>query len=636
MRKLIKVFLILICMFFISSCGKNENNNQGDIWDNLGGGGIASDTEESTINPDDAPVNEDVENSDSNKFDNEIKDNIDSDTNPDTDPEFINGIVYINLSNLNTSSAYYSYEDDLVTIENDGIYVLSGTLNGAVEISGSAEKVQVILKGVTINTLDSQSCAAIVFKKNSGERILSVYKDTINNLSDSVGDTAADGDCAVIQAKNSSLVINGEGTLNLKSNGEETIGLKVKKELSINETTININVSDHGIKAGALLSIQNAIIDVVALGDGIKTDVEATTEEECDQFTKDMYAGYIYIYNSSIKVVSGDDGISANSYMKINNTENNIIDITTNNGAPSSITEYSSDNADGKAIRVSGITYVDANDNETDLLSQCEENYYLLILGGTFIINSNDDAVTSKGNLVIDSGNFNIKTGDDGIHAEYITKINNGNITIEKCYEGIEGASVEIYGGTINLVSTDDGINAANADLTNWSYNIYIGGGDVVVNAEGDGVDSNGTIEFAGGTTIIYGPTNGGNGSLDADKGIKVVGGILIALGSSGMVETPSTNSTQCSVVYNMSSVQSGTLSLLDASNNVLLTVSNPKKYQSVVISTPDFIKGSTYTIKVGSLSQSVTISTSSIIIKVGSSFPGPGGPGGPGGGRPR
>ena len=312
--------------------------------------------------------------------------------------------------------------------------------------------------------------------------------------------------------------------------------------------------------------------------------------------------------------------------MKINNTLDYTINVTTNGGAPSKITESSSDNSDGKAIKVDGIVLV-IDDVETELLSKCENNYSLYILGGNFIINSNSDAISSKGNLIIDGGNFDITSGDDGIHSEYITKINDGNILINNCYESIEGASVEIYGGNINVTSVDDGINAANSDLTNYPYNIYIGGGNIIVNAQGDGVDSNGTIEFNGGTTIIYGPTSGANGSLDADRGILVNGGILIAFGPMGMIETPSSNSKQCSVVYALNGTSNSTFKVTDSSNNVIFETTALKTYQSVVVSLPNFTIGQTYTLSNPSTSQ--TINISSILTN------GAGGGMGPGGNRP-
>ncbi len=626
MKKVLFLFFVIISMIFVTSCGNqnNSNNNPEDPWDNLGGGGIADETPEiPDINIDeDAPTLDDVENPD----DNVIDDTVDFET-----------VYTIDLNNLNINTDKYTYTDDILSINAAGEYLISGTLNGAIEVSGDPDKVRIILSGASISTLDSQSCAALVFKKHSGERILTIADGTKSYLSDSIGDTSADGDNAIIQAKKSSLIINGAGHLYLTSKGEETTAIKVKNDLSIYETQIFINVNDNGIKAGEVLSISNTNMDIKCGNDAIKTDVEASTQEEADKYTANQFAGYIYIYKSNIKIVSGDDGISANSYLKIQNSVFETIDITTNNGAPSTITEYSSDNANGKAIRVSGITLVDENGNETDQLSKCENNYYLLIEGGTFIINSNDDAITSKGNLVITGGVFEISTGDDGIHAEYNTVIDEAEIYINKCYEGIEGASVWHGAAITEITSVDDGINAANADLTNWSYSIYIECGKLTINAQGDGIDSNGTVEIADGDVIVYGPTNGGNASLDADRGIKVTGGILVALGAAGMIETPSTNSTQCCVSYTLTSSTKDSIKIFNANNELLLEIESPKTYQSIIVSMPDFEKGETYTFEVGGLKTSVTLSTTSVLTKMGSSQ-GSMPPGGSGGkpGRPR
>lgn len=615
MKKIITSLLLIISIICLFGCTNKPDDNKPDDnkpWDDLGGGGTGDQTNESDITTDDVDKKEEIEDPDNEKFE-----------------TIIEGAITINLNSLVNDSNDYKYESDILTIEKEGIYALTGILNGALVIKGDANNITIILHNATIETLESQNVPAITFEKHSGERILSVYRDTINKLSDSIGDDE-NGEGAIIQAKKSSLIINGSGTLELISKGVETTAIKVKKDLSIYSSNININTSDHGIKSGELLSIHNANINITAKGDGMKTDVEAESVEEGNEFTSDPYAGYIYIENSNITINSGDDGISANSLLKINNTEENIINITTNGGVPQRITESSSDNSEGKAIKVDGITLV-IDDEETDLLSKCENNYALYILGGKYIINSNSDAISSKGNLIIDNGVFDISSGDDAIHAEYITKINNGNILINKCYEGIEGASVEIYNGTINLTSADDGINAANSDLVNYPYNIYIGGGNITVNAEGDGVDSNGTIEIAGGTTIIHGPTTGGNGSLDADRGILVNGGILVAVGPMGMVETPASNSKQCCVCYGASGSANSKIIVKDDKGNILFETTSLKSYQSVVISIPDFVIGNTYSISTGSSTQ--TFKIESILTNALGGGMGPGM--GPGGGRP-
>lgn len=381
------------------------------------------------------------------------------------------------------------------------------------------------------------------------------------------------------------------------------------------------------------MGIYNADITINSLNDGIKTDVEA---ESLDEVIDDIYNGFIYIKNSNISLTVSDNGIDANSYLKIDNSYEFTINVTTNGGAPNTITETSSDNADGKAIRTSGIKYVDPDtEEETDLLSTSEYNYLLVILGGKFIINSNDDAITSKGNLILFDGSYSISTGDDAIHAEYITTIHAGTYVVNKCYEAIEGASVEIYGGDFDLTSADDGINAANSDLTNCPYNIYIGNGNILLNVEGDGIDSNGTVEIAGGTIIINGPTRNDNAALDADRGILVNGGNLIAVGPMGMIETPGNNSKQCSVVIGSNQQTANTLiQIKDQDGNVLLETTSLKSFQSIVISLESFEIGSTYTIIVGSTSNTVTLSN--ILTNIGNA--GMGGPGGRppgGGGRP-
>ena len=203
-------------------------------------------------------------------------------------------------------------------------------------------------------------------------------------------------------------------------------------------------------------------------------------------------------------------------------------------------------------------------------------------------------------------------TGDDGIHAEYLTKISSGTITVNKSYESIEGATVEILGGVLNLTSTDDGINAANSDLGKYSFYILISGGYITVNAGGDGVDSNGTVKITGGTLYIYGPTNSANAALDADSGIIITGGDVCAIGAAGMVEIPSNNSTQCYISLTLSSSVSANtaITVSNSDGDTLLNITPSKKYQSVIISLSTFTQGETYTISVGSDSYSAALTS--------------------------
>ena len=418
------------------------------------------------------------------------------------------------------------------------------------------------------------------------------------------------------------MTINGSGTLNVNAVGEDASGIKAKDTLTILEATVNVTAVKNGLKADNAIILKAANVTVTSGNDAIKTDIEPETEEEALVYAADQTAGYIYIENTSLTITAGDDGISANNCLYINNRAEDVITITTNGGAPTTVTERSSDAADGKAIKVSGVFIEDDEGNETLYPATYDENYAIVVTGGTFVINSNDDALHSKGNLLITGGTFTIASGDDGLHAEYLTKITGGNITVTKAYEGIEGAAVEITGGTITVNAVDDGVNAANADLKNYSYYILISGGDLTVNCSGDGVDSNGKLLISGGTVTVYGPVNGGNSALDSETGTTISGGTVIATCREAMDPV---GATQYMVTANVSVSAGTTVTLKNAAGETVISFVAPKSCQNIVISTPQLTSGN-YTLICGNTSTALTATTGTT--------GGMGGPGGMGGGR--
>ncbi len=132
--------------------------------------------------------------------------------------------------------------------------------------------------------------------------------------------------------------------------------------------------------------------------------------------------------------------------------------------------------------------------------------------------------------------------------------------------------------------------------------NLTMTGGYMVVNAGGDGIDVNGDSVMTGGTLIVNGPTNSGNAALDFDGTFDVNGGILIAAGSSGMLQTPSTSSTQYILSTKISSSKSANtlFGIKDASGNTIVAFAPSKTYQAVIVSTPKITKGTTYTAYTG------------------------------------
>lgn len=272
----------------------------------------------------------------------------------------------------------------------------------------------------------------------------------------------------------------------------------------------------------------------------------------------------------------------------------------------------------GEENTVPPATNTEATTSEDDSISTkgIKAVNVVQIEGGTFTIDSNEDALHSDGNVTVNGGQLTINTGDDGIHADADVVITAGTVRIEKSYEGIEGVNITIKDGDIYVTASDDGINTngGSSDFnpmqttetqqeTNASESLLlIEGGYVYVNANGDGLDSNDRIKMTGGTVIVYGPTNAGNGALDYDGTFNVEGGTLIASGSSGMAMGVSDTSTQNALMMTFTNVQEAgtTVNVTAANGDVLATVAPEKAFQTLVISTPDLEQQQSYTLNFG------------------------------------
>ena len=154
----------------------------------------------------------------------------------------------------------------------------------------------------------------------------------------------------------------------------------------------------------------------------------------------------------------------------------------------------------------------------------------------------NNDAINAEATLSIESGTLTLSAGDDALHSDYTLNIGSEStpgptVTVTTSNEGLEGATVNICSGTLHITSTDDCINAANGDLTDYSYAINISGGTVIAySSTGDGFDSNGSLTISGGTVAVWTANGADNEPLDADGGVTISGGtVLAAGGSSGM-----------------------------------------------------------------------------------------------------
>ena len=259
------------------------------------------------------------------------------------------------------------------------------------------------------------------------------------------------------------------------------------------------------------------------------------------------------------------------------------------------------------------------------------------IADGTFNLSCDEDGIHAgnddqqDGYVYIEGGDINISVGDDALHAEGLLIITGGDIDVSKSCEGVEGYKILVTGGDIDVVSSDDGFNAAGGssgsgynhdgfgggpdmggvymDADSDAY-IFITGGTININADGDGIDSNGCIGITGGSVYVLGPSDNGNGAMDYGICAAITGGEIVAVGGSGMAQGFGDESTQCSALVNFDEwIDAGeTITLTDSDGKEVLSDKADKKFNSVVISTSDMKQGETYTLTVGDQSSTFTL----------------------------
>ncbi|MBR3133291.1 MAG: carbohydrate-binding domain-containing protein [Clostridia bacterium] len=242
-------------------------------------------------------------------------------------------------------------------------------------------------------------------------------------------------------------------------------------------------------------------------------------------------------------------------------------------------------------------------------------------------IKSTNDTDKTLGYVIVEDSEITINAGSDGIEAATFIKINSGTINIKDSYEGIEATYIEINGGDITIEAKDDGINISGgndssaingrpgendySNSANSDRKLMITGGKIYVSSQGDGLDSNGSIEMTGGYVVVAGSVNGGNGALDYDQSFNITGGTLIAYGANGMWQNPSNSSSQYSICFGVTGKSGDKLVLKDSNGNEIASTEATKAYGAIVISSSDLKQGETYSLFVnGSESSSQTLTS--------------------------
>ena len=539
------------------------------------------------------------------------------------------GAVYVTLSDdgITGETDGVAINGQTVTITAEGTYIFSGTLSeGQIVVDADNAKVQIVFDNVDITCASS----AAVYVKSAEKVFVTLAEGSQNTLRNTDEYVAIDDNNidAVIFAK-SDLTLNGTGSLTIVS--AEGHGIVSKDDLKITGGTYDITAAGHALSGKDSVRIADGTFILTAEKDGIHAE-NADDEEN----------GYIYIADGDFTITSDGDGMDASSIVQI---EDGTFDITAGGGAANSQKTHESDmpgggmsqnieRPDGESMPQMGekpdeesMSQMGEKPDEESMPQMGEkpdgENMPqdtttdesgtstkgikagggMYLNGGTYQIDSADDSIHSNANITIADGTYTLATGEDGVHADDALIVNGGTITVTESYEGLEGLTVTINDGTIDITASDDGINTAGEKME-------LNGGYIHILAGGDGVDSNGDLTINGGEIYIDGPSDNGNSAIDYDdrSSAYMNGGTLVAIGNSGMAEGMSDSSKQKVLMVKLGDqMEAGDVVLTDSEGTVIVSYTALKSYDCVIISTAEVENGATYTLTTSGTTTEVT-----------------------------
>ncbi len=531
------------------------------------------------------------------------QDPITEDVDDDGGITVVDGTVEITFSDSGAKVSGWSDEYGTSAIDGNDVtlvntseqcltYKLSGTASdGFFKLYSDAKQV-ICLNGVN---LTNPGGAAI---NNQSHKYTSVVVSGTNSLADGSTDSSGnysdetdDEDMKAAFFSEGQLVFSGDGSLTVTATGKA--GITSDDYVSITETpTITVtSKSGHGIRGKDKVQIEGGTTAITVSGTGKKG---VTTDGNYYQS-----AGSVTITSTSAAgtvdgELTGASGIKADTAFAI---EGGTIDISVSGTGAKGI------NCDGDGHFIGGTVTVTATGSNYGSSGQGGWGGP----GGSSSTSSSKAAKGIKfdGNLIFSGADVTAKASS---------------------HEAIEAkGTITISAGSISATSSDDAINSG-GDMT-------ITGGDVYAYSSGnDGLDANGNMYIQGGYVYAVGsgsPEVALDANTESNYKLYISGGSLVAFGgieSGASITQP---------VITVSSWTANAEYSLYNGDTLLLSFKSPSNSNvgSMVLSHASLVSGSSYTLKCGSSSTSVTASNSS---QDGGGNPGGGGgqPGG-GGGNP-
>lgn len=455
-----------------------------------------------------------------------------------------------------------------VTVTAPGTYRLSGSLTDGQVVVDSATDGVVRLVLDSVDLASSTSAPLVVTEAD--EVVVVLPEGSSSTLTDAVTYVYSDAETDEPNAalfSTANLTIGGDGALTVTGRSNDAIA--AKDGLVILGGTITVDALDDGIRGKDYLVVAGGTLAVTAGGDGLKADN-----------ADDAALGYVRLTGGTLDVTAGVDGIDAATDVTVTGGELTVA-------------------ADDDGIHADVELAISAGSVAVTRSSEGLEAARMAISGGDISVVASDDGVNVAGGTTDEATD---PTADAAADPD-------ADPDAPAAGEMPEGAPTDMPTGGTRPARPEgapdgtmpergmDGGPGGGGDSAVGDYHLTISGGTLLIDAGGDGLDSNGTIDMTGGSVVVQGPTNNGNGAIDVNGTFTISGGTLVAVGSASMAEKPDDTSTQGVVAFALDTQPAGSVvTVVDADGEEVVTLEAAKEIGSVVVSSPEVTAGEDYT----------------------------------------
>ena len=474
-----------------------------------------------------------------------------------------------------------SFSDQTLTITQTGTYVLTGSGKNIKLVVEAADTDQVHLVFQNL-TLEGEGTLLQINKAQ--EVVISLAEGSQNALTES--QASDDEEVKATIHSQVPLTLNGTGNLTLTALTKNA--LEVEDDLKVLGGTYTVKAANHGFKAEGALDIEAATLTIEAGKDGLHAEHDETTER-----------ANISLNPTQLSIAAIEDGVDAGNELTIK-------------GGTITVSQ-SEEGLEARVIRQLGgdVTIKSSDDGvnaSTGSSSKTSDTSTTSKTSDANTTSNTADTSSSASQATTDSATASIAASQATATPVATSQTDQVNKDKNAPPPSPPAGQAPPQGGQPPQNGQGPGgMPPGGQEESDPSLQIILEGGTLTIDAEGDGIDSNGTVTINGGSLVVNGSVQGGNGPLDAAGDITITGGTVWALGTSDMLQGFAQGSTQASITANIAGTAGQTLIILNAKGKEVARQTASKDFQAVIMSSADLVDGQTYTIQVEGTTQTAT-----------------------------